>query len=41
MGGEDTLEHLEIALCNGLNRLASDPARLRSMTNFPYMQISL
>ena len=36
-----SLEHLEMALCNGLNRLASDPARLRSMTNFPYMQISL
>jgi transposase len=37
----DSLEHLESALCNGLNRLVSDPARLRSMTNFPYMQISL
>jgi transposase len=32
----DSLEHLEIALCNGLNRLASDPARLRAMTNFPW-----
>jgi transposase len=37
----DSLEDLETALCNGINRLASDPARLRSMTNFPYMQISL
>jgi transposase len=37
----DSLEHLETALCNGINRLASDPERLRSMTNFPYMQISL
>jgi hypothetical protein len=37
----DSLEHLETALCQGLNRLASNPARLRSMTNFPYMQISL
>ena len=37
----DALEHLEIALCAGINRLASDPAGLRSMTNFPYMQVSL
>ena len=37
----DTLEHLETALCEGLNRLAADPDRLRSMTNFPYMQVSL
>ena len=37
----DSLEPLETALCNGLNRLASDPVRLRAMTNFPYMQISL
>jgi hypothetical protein len=37
----DALEHLETALCEGLNRLASDPERLRSMTNFPYMQVSL
>jgi len=28
-------------LCEGLNRLAADPERLRSMTNFPYMQVSL
>jgi hypothetical protein len=37
----EALEHLETALCEGLNRLASDPERLRSMTHFPYMQISL
>jgi hypothetical protein len=37
----DTLEHLETALCEGINRLAADPERLRSMTNFPYMQVSL
>ena len=37
----DSLEPLENALCNGINRLASDPERLRSMTNFLYMQISL
>ena len=37
----DSLEDLETALCHGSNRLASDPERLRSMTNFPYMQISL
>lgn len=36
-----SLEHLETVLCHGLNRLASDPEGLRSMTNFPYMQISL
>ena len=37
----DSLEHLETALCPGINRLASEPERLRSMTNFPYRQISL
>jgi hypothetical protein len=37
----DALEHLETALCGGINRLAADPERLRSMTNFPYMQVSL
>jgi hypothetical protein len=37
----DALEHLETAVCEGINRLASDPERLRSMTNFPYMQVSL
>lgn len=37
----DSLESLETALCHGINRLASDPERLRAMTNFPYMQISL
>ena len=37
----DTLEHLETALCEGINRLASNPERLRSMTNFPYMQVSV
>ena len=37
----DPLEHLETALCQGINRLASDPERLRSMTNFPSMQVSL
>jgi DDE superfamily endonuclease len=37
----DALEHLETALCKGINRLASDPDRLRSMTNFPYMQVRL
>jgi len=37
----DTIEHLETALCEGINRLGSDPARLHSMTNSPYMQVSL
>src|SRR5262245_17842817 len=37
----DTLEPLETALCEGLNRLAADPERLRFMTNFSYMQVSL
>ena len=36
----DALEQLETALCEGLNRLASDPERLRSMTNFPYINTS-
>ena len=37
----DTLEPLETALWQGINRLASDPERLRSMTNFPSIQVSL
>ena len=37
----DSLEHLEPMLSHGLKRLAFDPEGLRSMTNFPYMQISL
>ena len=37
----DTLEPLATALCQGINRLASDPERLRSRTNFPSMQVSL
>jgi hypothetical protein len=37
----DALEHLETALCEGINRLAADSAGLRSMTDFPYMQVSL
>jgi hypothetical protein len=37
----DALEHLENALCAGINRLASNPERLCSMTNFPYMKVSL
>jgi hypothetical protein len=37
----DTLEHLETALCAGLNRLAANPERLRPMTNFPLPRRSL
>jgi hypothetical protein len=37
----DPLEHLETAVCEGINRLAADPERLRSMTNCPYMQVSV
>jgi hypothetical protein len=37
----DALEDLEIALGHGINRRASDPAGLRSMTHFPSMQSSL
>ena len=37
----DSLEHLATILSHGLKRLAFDPEGLRSMTNFPYMQISL
>jgi hypothetical protein len=31
----------ETILCEGINRLVSDSERLRSMTNFPYMQLGL
>jgi len=36
----DTLEPLESALWQGIHRRASAPERLRSMTNFPYRQVS-
>ena len=36
-----SLDHVESALCRGIKRLASQPERLRSLTNFPYMRVSL
>jgi hypothetical protein len=37
----DTLALRATALCEGINRLAAEPERLRSMTKFPYMQVRL
>ena len=33
-----SLDEVEEALCCGINRLADNPAGLRSMTHFPYLQ---
>jgi len=35
-----TLDAVEEALCNGLRELHGDPDRVRSMTNFPYLQVT-
>ena len=37
----DGLEPLEQALCTGINRLASNPEKLRPMTYFSYLKLSL
>jgi hypothetical protein len=34
------LDEVEDHLCRGLNDLAKDPEKLRSMTNFPYLNIT-
>lgn len=34
------LDEVENTLCQGLNDLAKDPEKLRSMTNFPYLYIT-
>jgi putative transposase len=34
-----SLTALENTLCEGLNQLADDPARIRSLTDFPYMRV--
>jgi hypothetical protein len=34
------LDGVEDTLCQGLNDLAKDPEKLRSMTNFPYLNIT-
>jgi transposase len=34
------LDEVEDTLCQGLNDLANNPAKLRSMTNFPYLNIT-
>lgn len=34
------LDEVEDNLCQGLNEFASNPAKLRSMTNFPYLNIT-
>ncbi len=35
-----SLDALEEALCNGLGELHRDPDRVRSMRNFPYLQVT-
>ena len=37
----DDLDELEDALCAGVKRLAANPDYLRSLTNFPYINITL
>ena len=37
----EALPLVEDALCTGLNRLAAAPETLRSLTEFPYLQITL
>jgi len=34
------LDGVENNLCRGLNDLARDPEKLRSMTNFPYLNLT-
>ena len=34
------LDEVEDNLCQGLNDLAKDPEKLRSMTNFPYLNFT-
>jgi len=34
------LDEVEDSLCHGLNDLANDPEKLRSMTNFPYLNVT-
>ena len=34
------LDEVEDTLCQGLNDIAMDPEKLRSMTNFPYLNIT-
>jgi hypothetical protein len=34
------LDEVEDNLCRGLNDLAKDPDKLRSMTNFPYLNVT-
>ena len=35
----ESLDEVEDNLCLGLNGLASNPEKLRSMTNFPYLKL--
>ena len=37
----EALDHVESALDPGIKRLASQPERLRSLTNFPYMKVGV
>jgi transposase len=37
----DSLDRVEDVLCHGINRLADNPGYLRSLTNFPYLRITL
>jgi len=35
-----SLDAVEYALCKGLRELYDDPGRVKSMTNFPYLQVT-
>ena len=36
-----SLDELEDTLCRGINRLASHPDKVRSLTDFPYLKLRL
>jgi hypothetical protein len=37
----ESLDQVQDVLCNALNHLAGEPKRIASMTNFPYLDITL
>lgn len=36
-----SLDQLEAAICNRLTELENDPEKVRSMTNFPYLRVTI
>lgn len=37
----ESLDEVEERLCNGILALQQDPARLKSLTNFPYLTVTI